>query len=601
MTNDINTLITIYEGIQNNPARFEGINPQHVIAIKKAEEKMSWSIRNIQNNDVFFSGILDRMIPNDVKNMINPNQPTMYTDGKGLFYNPEFVNRIPLDAVETVIVHEILHVAFGHHLAFADISANHKNLWELVNIACDLAINHLLKDRSGFFKDLLLAGRGEFKDLPQGLDAREYFNILIKKYKKPPAQPQPQSQQQDSQNKPEDGEGGGQGDSSSEQEDQATGGDTGTGEDVDSGDTGDDIGDGKGTTQGETEGETDGRGSEASTGSGGSAGEAGSGVEKTSRSGTTSGVDTQSELDKNIQVPQDVVDRSEVLGRIGTPQGITEENKDNEIIKHEQNMQEEASESEQIEDHRREEGIQSAGYGKGSSQFVKGDYREMFKQKSNLPWNVILANFLTSSERSDRSYSVVNTRFADFTKRTGILMPGYKEDKLKELLFLVDVSGSMPRAATQKVFGEISTVSNSKSFGSGSIIRLYSFDNGLLSETIFTPEKKGRYRSIINPDKLVDESNIYSLPLNESVYNSFKWSSGGGGTHIAPALENIKKYLKPLPALVIVLTDGYFFDSDRKYLNSVDLPYKTVWLMTTDQEYPVGTTYHLSDYNYVLS
>lgn len=600
MTNDINTLITIYEDVLNNPARFDGVNPQHVIAIKKAEEKMSWAIRNVQNNDVFFSGILDRMIPNDTKRMVNFTQPTMYTDGKGLFYNPEFVNKLPLDAVETVIVHEILHVAYGHHLSFADISANHKNLWELVNIACDLAINHQLKDRSGFFKDLLLAGRGEFKDLPEGLDAREYFNMLVKKYKKPPNQPPPPPQPpQQSQNAEEgqgEGESGDEGDPSDGQEDQATGQGEGSGEEA----GGEEGEEGQGGESGAPEQGKDSSGTSKGKGEGEGEGGGSGGNGVSSGKGVGTVAQSQSELDQSVEVPQDIVDRSEKLGRIGTSEGVTEENKDSEIVKHDQNMEEEASQAEEIEDKRTKEGINSAGYGKGSSQFVKGNYRDMFKQKSNLPWQVILANFLSNPERSDRSYSVVNTRFADFTKQTGIIMPGYKEDKLKELVFLVDVSGSMPRTAVQKVFGEISAVSNSKSFGKNSIIRLYSFDDGLLSETIFTPERKGRYRSIINPDKLVDESHIYPLPLTEAVYRSFKWSSGGGGTHIQPALENIRKYLKPLPALVVILTDGGFFDNEPNYLNSVQLPYKIVWLMTTDVEYKLGTTYHLSDYNYNL-
>jgi len=603
MTNDLNTLSNLYEAVISNENRFQGIKPELIPIIKKAEEKMSWAIKNVQLNDVFFSGILDRMIPNQSIQMINFNEPTMYTDGKGLFYNPEFVNKLPLDAVETVIVHEILHVAFGHHLAFADIAKNHQNLWKLVNIACDLAINHLLKDRSGFYKRMLLAGKGEFKDFPQGLDAREYYNLLLKKYQKqppPPEQPEEQGGEQgEGQGEEGEGEGSGQGEDDKGETGEGGGSEQGEegqeGEGEGSGGEGEgEEGEGEGSGSGEGEGEGEGTGT--GTGKGGKPSKG----KGTGQGGAGAG-QSQAEQDQNVEIPSDVVQSSQELGRISTPEGVTPQNQTQEQTKHDHEVEKEAAQADSIEQKRNEAGIQSSGYGKGSSAFVNQNYRDLFKQKSNLPWNTILAEFLSSMERTDRSYSVMNKRFSEFTRKTGMLMPGYKEDKLKDLVFLVDISGSMPRTACEKVFGEIAAVTKLKVFGSNSSIRLITFDDGPLSEDIFTADPNIKYRSVVNPDQFVDRSRVYRLPLSETVFSTFKWTSGGGGTRIKPALQNIERYLKPLPALVIILTDGYFNMDDNDYINSVKLPYKTVWLMTTDITFSQGKTFHLSEYNYDLT
>ena len=77
---------------------------------------------------------------------------TMATDGKSIFYNPQFVNQIGVPKATFVIIHEIMHNAMKH---FSRIEKRHPKLW---NIAGDYAINIIIKDMisdMGLSKDII--------------------------------------------------------------------------------------------------------------------------------------------------------------------------------------------------------------------------------------------------------------------------------------------------------------------------------------------------------------------------------------------------------------------------------------------------------------
>ena len=65
---------------------------------------------------------------------------TMATDGKVIKFNGNFVLSLPMEEITAVIIHETLHVVWGHHLRMGRRNAN---LW---NIACDYAINNYIHD-----------------------------------------------------------------------------------------------------------------------------------------------------------------------------------------------------------------------------------------------------------------------------------------------------------------------------------------------------------------------------------------------------------------------------------------------------------------------
>lgn len=82
---------------------------------------------------------------------------TMATDGKALWFNPVWVEQHSVAELQTILAHEVLHIAGEHGLRRGERDAQ---TW---NIACDLAINPILA-ASGFAmpKDAMLDPR--FKD-----------------------------------------------------------------------------------------------------------------------------------------------------------------------------------------------------------------------------------------------------------------------------------------------------------------------------------------------------------------------------------------------------------------------------------------------------
>ena len=65
---------------------------------------------------------------------------TMATDGKNIYFNRIFVRNTPDHELMGVLLHEALHVSLGHHLRRGNTSPD---LW---NVACDFAINLIVKD-----------------------------------------------------------------------------------------------------------------------------------------------------------------------------------------------------------------------------------------------------------------------------------------------------------------------------------------------------------------------------------------------------------------------------------------------------------------------
>ena len=64
--------------------------------------------------------------------------PTAAVDGKHLYYNADFINKLDVKQVEFLICHEVLHVAFEHMLRRGERDPQG---W---NVAADYAINTLI-------------------------------------------------------------------------------------------------------------------------------------------------------------------------------------------------------------------------------------------------------------------------------------------------------------------------------------------------------------------------------------------------------------------------------------------------------------------------
>ncbi len=73
----------------------------------------------------------------------DPSHPTAATDGREVIYNPEFLESLPTEQVDGVLLHELLHAALLHVTRRA--WRNPKGF----NIAADIVVNGIL-DQSGF-------------------------------------------------------------------------------------------------------------------------------------------------------------------------------------------------------------------------------------------------------------------------------------------------------------------------------------------------------------------------------------------------------------------------------------------------------------------
>ena len=69
-----------------------------------------------------------------------PDIGTMATDGRAVWFNPEWCEAHGVEKTMGVIAHEVLHVVNRHHLRRGERDA------ELWNVAADLLINRLLED-----------------------------------------------------------------------------------------------------------------------------------------------------------------------------------------------------------------------------------------------------------------------------------------------------------------------------------------------------------------------------------------------------------------------------------------------------------------------
>jgi predicted metal-dependent peptidase len=121
----------------------------------------------------------------------DPTVKTAETDGKCLWYNPAFFDRLSLAAVKCVMLHEPAHPLLGHQFRLEGRDG------ELFNIAADLAINSQLKseyeaafaehgqDPEGFLGAACFPGTGKFAHLPDGKSAEWYYNALVSERDKP--------------------------------------------------------------------------------------------------------------------------------------------------------------------------------------------------------------------------------------------------------------------------------------------------------------------------------------------------------------------------------------------------------------------------------
>lgn len=99
-----------------------------------AKDKLTKARAGLILDHPFFGSLALRLTPVED----GTNNPTACTDGKTIWYNPEFVDGLTLDETKGLICHEIMHCANQHHTRRDDRDPRR---W---NMACDYAINPLI-------------------------------------------------------------------------------------------------------------------------------------------------------------------------------------------------------------------------------------------------------------------------------------------------------------------------------------------------------------------------------------------------------------------------------------------------------------------------
>lgn len=99
-------------------------------------EKLTTARVGLLLKQPFFGNMSTRMTLTDASEWC----PTAATDGRGFFYNQEFVKKLSVKKLEFLFGHEILHCVFDH---FGRLGNRNR---QLANIAQDFAVNQILVD-----------------------------------------------------------------------------------------------------------------------------------------------------------------------------------------------------------------------------------------------------------------------------------------------------------------------------------------------------------------------------------------------------------------------------------------------------------------------
>lgn len=152
--------------------------PVPVVYAMSADEKIRKALRWVVMNRTFFGALALRL---KITNR-NLGHPTIWTDGRVIAYNEQFVQSRSFEDLCFIIMHEVMHCALGHPYRRG---ARDMKLW---NDSCDHAVNLLLKKEP----DLRLPADTMFDDQFSSMSAEQIYPVLYAQ--NPPGQ-QPQQQQ----------------------------------------------------------------------------------------------------------------------------------------------------------------------------------------------------------------------------------------------------------------------------------------------------------------------------------------------------------------------------------------------------------------------
>ena len=324
---------------------------------------------------------------------------TMATNGEVIKYNPDFVLGLPMEEIKGVLIHEALHVVWGHHLRRGD---RHPKLW---NIATDYAINgyEVYKLGKQLPQGALLSHRYLNKD-GSIMDADTIHDILFDDDEALQEAIDDMQQQMGDDSDENESQGQGQDDNQDESEEDTQGSGSGDGDE-------------------ETDEETEGQGS------GGNAdGDAETGDDENI---TGQGFSDERSPETNESGKIDLNDLPQMAG------GVFDMTNEDGSQFSEDELQEQITKLDaQVMMAEKVQGMINSGEGSGID-YLGGRKSELVEQV--VPWEDMFRDMFTQVQSNNNTWSMPNRRHM----ARGIYMPSKdKEPSIKNVVMLVDVSGS---------------------------------------------------------------------------------------------------------------------------------------------------------------
>lgn len=172
---------------------------------------------------------------------------------------------------------------------------------------------------------------------------------------------------------------------------------------------------------------------------------------------------------------------------------------------------------------------------------------EMFNPK--LPWQVILANYMSAKTKAEKSWSRRNKRFKS------VYLPSRLSESMGNVNIYVDASGSVSQDDFQAYITEMHDIRDSLK---PELMKVVAFDTSIKEEFV--------------------------MERGEEIDVSFQ---GGGGTCIEPVVAHAEQEETDV---TIIFTDGYFGDVDYSRV-----PNDIVWIILGNPNWtcPVGKIIHM--------
>lgn len=515
-----------------------------------ARKKMIQAFKKFYDEHPFFAriGMNWRIIE-------HPAIPTMATDGKHLFWNPMFVDKLSLDAVVFVLAHEASHVAWAHHLRMGERNPHG------YNISSDLAINSLLrqylpKEKNGKLeaglRGAVFAGRGRFVAMPHDRSSEWYYHELFKDI----------VENEMTCSGGDQGDGAGQG----QQQSQPQSGQQGQGSPGQQGSQ-------QGQSQGQAQGQGQSQGQQAQPGSGGQGDQP-----QEKYSGPNSDL-----LNNPFDGVGDVWQHPEIAKAHERAQQRLDNGEDPRQVM--ADLQRELSKiAEGLEKEWTDQVAQACAASKGCGNepgFIREMMAEFLALPSEIDWKALLRRFMAQSPTRLPTYKRPDRRVAAVTRTIGrqVFMPGSKPEDGGRVLLVVDTSGSMSVPEMNVALRELEAIVRVKE---GIVIDMVQCDTRLINEATKT-FTKADFPLVIPPDWMgrggTDLSPVFDA-LRErrslaSENDSHKLARSGVGFNLSGAYDHC-----------VVVSDMGWHAADVE-----DTGVPTIWLNTT------GGADDLSDWN----